>query len=163
MKKTIAAVLLSVALVGLLTPSAHAISAYGIWWMPDSSDDDGWGVGIKDKRHFTPLVAIDGRLSYVSFSTPDASMFPVEATAMITLGLWYGGIGAGYYITTGDIDSEFGWYALLGLELGLGPASVFGEVKWQDLKPDLDVPGGGDADLDALVLHVGATFSRPLK
>jgi hypothetical protein len=161
MKRTLAAALFVFVLVTTLAPDAHAIGAYGIWWMPDDSDDDGFGLGIKDRRNLTPMLAVDGRVSYVWFSTPDASLIPVEATGLVSLGVWYGGAGVGYYFATGDLEDEFGWYALLGLEFGVGPVSVFGEVKWQDLKPDLD--GGGTANLDSIVIHVGATLAKLLK
>lgn len=160
MKRFLVTSLFFVALLGIAAPSAHALGVYGIWWMPDDSDDDGYGIGIKDKRSFTPLLAVDGRVSYVSFSEPDAGLIPLEMTGMVSLGVWYAGVGAGYYFVTGDnaVKDTFGYYFLAGLELGLGGTSVFGEVKWQALTPEIDIPNGGDVNLDALVIHAGATF-----
>lgn len=160
MKKIVIAMLIAAVGVGMSTPNAHALGLYGIWWMPDKSDDDGWGVGVKDVKHFTPLLALDGRVSYVNFSSPDAGIIPLEMTGMVSLGVWYGGVGIGYYFMTGDADlkSTVGYYALVGLELGLGGTSVFGEVKWQSLEPDIDVSNAGSVNLDALVIHVGATL-----
>jgi hypothetical protein len=158
MKKIVIAILIAAACVGVSTPNAHAIGLYGIWWMPDKSDDDGWGGGIKDTKHFTPLLALDGRVSYVSF--PDAGIIPLEMTGMVSLGVWYGGFGVGYYFMTGDAELKdtFGYYFLAGLELGLGGTSVFGEIKWQSLQPEIDLPSGGDVNFDALAIHVGATL-----
>lgn len=165
MKKLLAVSLVFVALFALAAPSAHAVGVYGIWWMPDDSDDDGWGAGIKDVRQFTPLLSLDGRVSYVSFSTPDAAIVPLEVTALAHLAMWYGGIGVGYYFFTGDapLEDSFGWYLMLGLEIGLGKWGVFGEVKWQALDPDLDLPAGGSTNFDSLVIHAGANFGIPLK
>ncbi len=160
MKRIVFAMLIAAAFVGMSTPNAHALGIYGIWWMPDKSDDDGWGAGVKDVKHFSPLLAIDGRVSYVNFSSPDAGVVPLEMTALVSLGVWYGGIGAGYYFMTGDaaLDNTFGYYFLAGLELGLGGTNIFGEVKWQKLSPDFDLPGGGSADFDALVIHAGVSI-----
>jgi hypothetical protein len=165
MKRLLVVSMFFVALIGLAAPSAHAVGVYGIWWMPDNSDDDGWGAGIKDTRQFTPLLSLDGRVSYVSFSTPDAGIIPLEATALVHLAMWYGGIGVGYYFFTGDaaIEDSFGWYLMLGLEIALGGTGVFGEVKWQALEPDLDIPSGGSADFESVAIHVGASFGIPLK
>ncbi len=165
MRRIIVASLFFVALLGFAAPSAHAVGVYGIWWMPDDSDDDGWGVGIKDVRQFTPLLSLDGRVSYVAFDTPDAGIIPLEVTALAHLAMWYGGIGAGYYFFTGDapLEDSFGWYLMLGLEIALGSTGVFGEVKWQALSPDLDIPSGGDTNFDSVAIHVGATFGIPLK
>ncbi len=165
MKKTIIAALFFVALVGMTAPSAHALGVYGIWWMPDDTDDDGWGVGIKDSKSFSPLLSLDGRVSYVDFSTPDSAVIPLEATLLAHLAMWYGGIGVGYYFFTGDapIEDSFGWYLMLGLEIALGGTGIFGEVKWQALDPDLDLPSGGSTNFDSIVIHAGASFGLPLK
>jgi hypothetical protein len=138
-------------------PSARAFDVYGIWWMPDKSDDDGFGLGLKDERSLTPLFAIDARVSYVNFSTPDIGVFPIEATGLVNLGLWHVGVGMGFYFFNGDyaVKDGFGWYALVGLEIGLGRLSALGEVKWQQLEPDLD-GAPGTANLDALAIHLGA-------
>ena len=165
MKKILACAFVAMLCVAWAAPSAHALGVYGIWWMPNDSDDDGWGIGIKDTRKFTPLLSVDGRLGWVSFSTPDADIIPLEATALVHLAMWYGGLGAGYYFFTGDapIDDSWGWYALLGLEIALGKTGVFGEVKWQFLDPDIGAGSGLSADFDSVVIHAGATFGIPLR
>jgi hypothetical protein len=147
--------------IGALAPAAHAADVYGIWWMPDDSDDDGWGVGLREKRPLSPLLSYDLRTSWVSFSTPDANMFPLEGTVMARLGMLYVGAGGGYYIVTGDngIENDIGWYFLAGVELLPGPMQIFGEVKWQNLSPDVE--GGGSVNLDALVIHAGVSVNMP--
>jgi hypothetical protein len=107
MKKMLAAALVALTFVGFFTPSAsHALGVYGIWWMPDDSDEDGYGVGLK------------------------------------------------------NLDNAFGWYVLLGAEIAVRKWGIFGEIKWQSLDPDLDLPSGGSANLDALAIHIGATVDR---
>jgi hypothetical protein len=162
MKKLLFVMLIAMACLGASTQDANAVGVYGIWWMPDDSDDDGWGIGIKDRKNFTPLVAIDMRISYVGFSSAD--IIPIEATGLVKLGMLYGGVGVGYYIFTGDNDlsSTIGWYLMAGIELLPGPVQVFGEVKWQSLQPDLDIPAGGDVNLDAIVLHAGVAMGKVL-
>jgi hypothetical protein len=162
MKKTLIAVLVALTFVGVLTPSAHALGVYGIWWMPDDSDEDGYGIGLKNQRNFTRLLALDARLSYINFSDPDASVVPIELTGLVHLGLVYGGVGLGYYFFSGDapLNNAFGWYVLLGAEIAVRKWGIFGEIKWQSLDPDLDLPSGGSANLDAFAIHIGATVDR---
>jgi hypothetical protein len=127
--------------------------------MPDKGDDDGWGIGIKKEKNFTPLFSLDGRLSYTSF--PNLEIWSPEITALAHLGMFYGGVGAGYYFFTGDVElkDELSSYLLAGVGFGLGGLGVFGELKWQFLQPDFDNSLGGNANLDGLVLHAGATFN----
>ncbi len=158
MKRILVGALVLAALVGLAAPNAHAVGIYGIWWMPDDVDDDGYGIGIKDKKNFTSLVSMDVRVSYIF--NDEADIFPIEATGLVKLGMLYGGLGVGYYIFTGDnnLNSAIGWYFLGGIEIAPGPISFFGEVKWQSLDPEID--GNGSVNLDALVIHAGVNLNR---
>lgn len=161
MRKVIVLLVVALSFIGVATKDAGAIGVYGIWWMPDEGDEDGWGIGLKEKRTLTPLFALDGRVSYVKFSGDlDTAIIPLELTACLKLGMIYAGIGGGYYIFTGDAELEntFGYYALLGIEVLPGPVTVFGELKWQFLEPEFDTTFGGDADLESIVIHAGVTF-----
>jgi hypothetical protein len=160
MKRTVIASLVALALVGSLTPSAHALSAYAIWWSPDKVDDDGFGIGMRHKASFTPLIGIDARISYVSFSDADTGIIPLEATGFLKFGMLYGGVGLGYYFFTGDsaLEDAFGWYVLGGVDIGIGALSVFGELKWQMLEPDSELPGGSPISFDTLGVHLGVNF-----
>ena len=161
MKKLTVLLVLALSLLGTAARDANAIGVYGIWWMPreDSVDADGWGIGLKEKRSLTPLFAIDGRISYITFSDLDTNIIPIEFTGTIRLGMLYAGIGAGYYFLTGDsnLEDSLNWYALAGIEVLPGPISFFGEIKWQFLEPDFEA-GGGSADLESLALHLGANI-----
>ena len=163
-KKVLVVAVIVAALLGLAAPGAYALGVYGIWWMPEDNNDDGWGVGIKDTRPVRRMFAIDTRLSYVSLSNPDAGIIPIEGTGLVRLGMLYGGIGAGYYFFIGDNDlkSDFGWYFLAGITMLTGRTQIFGEVKWQSLLSDLDVVGGGSLNLDALAIHAGVSMG-PLR
>ena len=161
MKKLTVLLVLAFSLLGTVAHDANAIGVYGIWWMPreDSVDEDGWGIGLKEKRGLSPLFAIDGRISYITFPDADTNIIPIEFTGTVRLGMLYAGIGAGYYFLTGDsgLEDSMNWYALAGIEVLPGPMSFFGEVKWQFLEPDLE-EGSGSVDLESLVLHLGANI-----
>lgn len=159
-KKALVVALVLTALLGLAAPGAHAVNIYGIWWMPDESDDDGWGVGIKEQRPINRVLSIDTRASYVSLSSSDAWLIPIESTLLLKMGTLYGGVGAGYYFVNGDnrLKNEFGWYWLAGITMLPGPTQIFGEVKWQNLTADIDQPSGGSVDFDAFAIHAGVTM-----
>ena len=124
-----------VAVLGLsaLAPSAQAMGVMASWWNMDKANDDGFGFGIVNRFNITPLFAFDTRASWIKFKDADTDIFPIEATAMVNIALVYGGVGVGYYIfnTSGSVslDNDFGWYALAGAHLGVGPVGVFGDAK----------------------------------
>jgi hypothetical protein len=155
--KNIGKGLLAAALIiAIAAPAANALGAYATWWNT-SGGDNGFGIGLRHRTPITPLFAIDARAAWVKFSDADFDMFPLEATGLVTLGLFYGGVGAGYYFFSGDtkIKSDFGWHILAGGELGVGPVGVFGEARWGMLSPKLDIPGEPEVDLDQLSLSAG--------
>jgi len=159
-----------VAVLGLsaLAPSAQAMGVMASWWNMDKANDDGFGFGIVNRFNITPLFAFDTRASWIKFKDADTDIFPIEATAMVNIALVYGGVGVGYYIfnTSGSVslDNDFGWYALAGAHLGVGPVGVFGELKWTSLSADIkgvdpsikDVPTSLDAD--GIGFNVGVMF-----
>ena len=161
-----------VAMLGLaaITPSAHAIGVMASWWNIDEANEDGFGLGLRSKTQIIPLVAIDTRVSWIKFSDADLQVFPIEATGILSLGMAYAGIGAGYYIfdaDQGDLDNNFGWYLVGGIELGLSKFGVFGEIKWtqlsadyKDVDPNLqDVPTSLEAD--GIGFNVGVMLGVP--
>jgi len=159
MKKLLAILACSLALVAVMAPAGHAIGAYGIWWHPDEGDSDGYGAGVRLNKSFTPLIMYDLRVSYVNFTDTDFYTIPLEATVMAKLGMLYGGLGYGYYVMGGDanLENDFGWYFLAGIQLALGGNGVFGEVKWQDLETDVE-GSNASADIGGVVFHVGMTL-----
>ncbi|MCK4775728.1 MAG: hypothetical protein KAT30_13105, partial [Candidatus Krumholzibacteria bacterium] len=89
----------------------------------------------------------------LSFSdeSADLNLYPLEATALAKLGMFYGGVGAGYYIFEGkdvDLDNAAGGYILAGIQIALGGLGAFGELKytWVESKVDdvtVDASGVG--------------------
>lgn len=159
MKKLVCCLFIAALSATMIAPSAHALGAYGIWYMPDKGNDDGFGIGLKKEKSFTPLFSLDGRFSYTSF--PDAEIWSAEVSALAHLAMFYGGVGGGYYFFSGDVQLKdaFSTYLLAGAGFGLGGIGVFGELKYQFLEPDLDNSFGGSANLDGIVLHAGAVFN----
>jgi len=139
-----------------LAPDAHAQGVYAAWWNPRHSDVNGYGGGIRFTGSFTPVLGSDLRVSYINFSDIDASTIPVEGTVFAKLGNMYAGIGYGYYFFSGDanIDDDWGWYLLGGINIIPAPVKVFGEFKWQMLDP------GNGGDLDSYAFHLGVMLGR---
>ena len=132
---------------------AHAVGAFGSWWQMDENSADGFGFGLRHKITFTPLLGIEGRASWISFSDvfpvsipnpPEdngADVIPLEAMGVVSLGLFYGGVGVGYYMfdaETTSLSDEVGWFGLLGVELGLGPVKAFADVKWTQVETNVE-------------------------
>lgn len=158
--------------LGAIAPSAHAIGVMASWWNIDDANDDGFGLGLRSKTQIVPMFAFDTRASWIKFSDADLQVFPIEATGLLKLGMLYAGIGAGYYIfdaDQGDLDNNFGWYLVGGIDIGVGSFGVFGEVKWtklstdiKDVDPDLgDVPT--ELDADGIGFNLGVMFGIPGK
>jgi hypothetical protein len=120
----------------------------------DENSADGYGFGLRHKIGFTPLFGIEGRASWISFSDVfphsggvnppsenGADVIPLEVMGVVSLGLFYGGVGVGYYIfdaETVQLSNEVGWFGLVGVELGLGPVKVFTDLKWTQVESDVE-------------------------
>ena len=157
MKRLCIVVLLAVVGLGVSSPRVEALGVFASWWNLDEKNEDGFGFGVRQKTSFTPLLGIDTRASYVNFGDSDVTVFPLELSGQVSLGLFYGGLGLGYYIFDADgadLDNNFGWFLLGGIEIALAKVGVFGEIKWTQLEtdfenidPDLgDVPSSLNAD-----------------
>jgi hypothetical protein len=122
--------------------SAHAFGVMASWWQMDESSQDGFGFGLRERIQIVPLIGIDTRASWLNFSDQnDLNVFPLEAAGVVTLGLFYGGIGFGYYIFDAEdveLDNAFGWFVLAGVDVGLGGFGVFGDIQWRDLSADVE-------------------------
>jgi hypothetical protein len=141
MKRICIIALLAVVALGAASPNAQALGVFASWWNMDEANEDGFGFGVRQKVSFTPLLAVDTRASWVSFSDADLNVFPLEASGLVSLGLFYGGIGLGYYIFDsdgGDLENNFGWFLVGGIEIALAKVGVFGEVKWTQLETDFE-------------------------
>jgi opacity protein-like surface antigen len=167
MKRLLMVVLVAAVALGAASPNAHAVGVMASWWKLDDADEDGFGFGLRQKTSFTPLFAIDTRASWIGFSDSDLNMFPLEAAGEVSLGLFYGGIGLGYYIFDADnvdLDNNFGWFLVGGIEVALAKVGVFGEIKWTQLETDFndvdpnldDVPTSLNAD--GIGFNLGVTL-----
>jgi len=139
MKRICIIALLAMVALGTSTPRAHALGVMASWWNMDEANEDGFGFGVRQKTSFTPLLAIDTRASWVAVDR--LNVFPLEASGLVSLGLFYGGVGLGYYIfdaDTGDPDNNFGWFLVGGIEISLAKVGVFGEIKWTQLETDFN-------------------------
>jgi len=160
--------LVALALVGAAAPSARAVGLYASWWNIDQSNDDGFGFGLRQPVPITKLIAINTDATWVKFGDSDTNVFPLEVSGVAKLGLFYGGLGVGYYIfdaSEGDVDNNFGWFAVGGIEVALHKTGIFGEFKYRKLSADIkDVkPGSGfptSVDADGMGFDVGVILGR---
>jgi len=147
MRKLLALIVV-LAVVTSMAGEAKCLGIFGSYWNGEDIDN-GYGLGVKHKFQIIPIFAIDARASWLSFSDDpvDLNMYPLEATALAKLGMFYGGVGAGYYIFDGkdvDLDNAAGGFILAGIEIALGGLGVFGELKYTWVESKV-----GDATVDA--------------
>jgi hypothetical protein len=172
MKRVCVAALVALLGIAVVTPSAHAVGVMASWWQIDEENQDGFGGGLCSRVMFAPMIGMDTRASWISFSGADMNVFPIEATGILKLGMLYGGIGVGYYVfdaDEADLDNNFGWYLVAGIDVGVGKFGVFGELKWTQLSTDIE---GVDPDLDdvptsleadGIGFNVGLNFGIPTR
>jgi len=141
-----------------LASPANAIGIFGQW--QDSDGESGYGLGLKHEFSIIPIISIEARASWLRYSddVADLDMFPLEAFGKAKLGMFYGGIGLGYYIMSGDFapDSSLGGFAALGIEFGLGGIGAFGEIRYLYLEPDYE--SGVSVDMSGIGANLGVTL-----
>ena len=123
---------------GSVTP-AKAVNIFAQW--QDTKDlDSGFGLGVGHKFQIIPIVSVEGRISYLRFdkNSVGLNMFPFEALGRAKLGLFYGGVGLGYYFFSGDFkpDNSFGGFIAGGIEFTLFGLGAYGELRYLLLEPD---------------------------
>jgi hypothetical protein len=141
-KRICLAALAALFALGAATTGAHANQGvFGTWWNAKDPGDHGLGFGFRSKVQVAPLFSFDTRVSWIKFKSDDISVYPIEATGMLKLGMIYLGAGGGYYVfdaKKADLDNNFGWYALGGIDISAGPVGVFGEAKWNSLSTHIN-------------------------
>jgi opacity protein-like surface antigen len=162
-------VVLGVVLLGTVVASANGLGVLGSYW--DTADaDSGWGIGAKYQLDAAPSICVELRGSYFpDFGDSDdessLDIIPVEADAIYKLPIAdrltsYVGGGVGYYMfeldsdndgVKVDVDDEFGWFALAGVEFILTEQlALFAEGKYTWLDVTAKASGDGvDASEDA--------------
>lgn len=178
MKKVMVVVLL----VLLAVSSAHAgIGAFVTWW--DSKDYDTlYGVGGRIGMEVFSGIGIEGRVAYL---TADDDHIDLDVVPFEALVRWrwqvseaispYIGAGVGYYLKnmdwkgSHDLDvrikdhSCVGYFALAGLEVEVGPVSIFGEAKYSLVDEDDELTWRGTDvkekySLDGFSVNLGLKF-----
>jgi hypothetical protein len=142
--------------LAVINAPAGAIGVFGQW---QDSDDygSGYGLGLKKKYQIIPVIAAEARVSWLNYGTEGQrqgfDMFPLEAVGRARIAFLYGGLGVGYYLTTGGSspDSSFGTFLFGGTEFTLFGLGAFAELRYLHLEP------GGDraANLNGLGASVG--------
>ena len=149
MKRWTLLIAVVVVLAGAAT-QAHAIGLFGAW--QNAKDlDSGFGVGLTAPVGLG-LIRIDPRASWYSYGDTDVNVFPLDCAAELDLGIFYGGLGASYYIVDSGLSDRWGFYALAGVKLKLSKITLFGDLIWRgsDTLDSIDFSGGG--------LNVGIIF-----
>jgi hypothetical protein len=140
--------------------SAHAIGAF-LQWQDAGDMDSGFGFGLKKKFQIIPIVAVEARASWLHYDQsgryPDLDMFPLEAVGRAKLAFFYGGLGVGYFINTGDDSpkNSLGWSIVVGGEFTLFGLGAFAEGRYLFLEPDEKDSIGGSRDMGGLGANVG--------
>jgi hypothetical protein len=135
---------------GMLVISATPASALGVFshWQDSEDMSSGFGFGLKHKFQIVPIVAIEARGAWINYGSegrwPDLDMFPLEIAGRAKFGLFYGGLGTGYYLFSGDFksDDEVGGFIFTGAEFTLLGLGAFAELRYLTLEP------GGDYGRD---------------
>ena len=133
MSRLLVALLVAIPFLLLAPMEAQGgIGVFGTWWNGEDVDD-GFGLGAKFDIKLIPLIGIDLRGSYVSFSDADMSVVPLEAVGALNLGVIYGGVSVGYYIWSAkdvSADDGVGGSVFAGLKLKLFGIGPFGELRY---------------------------------
>ena len=157
-------VMVAVAIVVSLAPQAHSIGAFLSYWN-GADTDNGYGVGLKHQIKIIPLISGEVRASWLSFSDDDPGMnvYPLEGLAKVNLGMFYAGLGAGYYIFSGsdDVkwDNAWGIFGVGGLEITVAKIGVFGELKYTWVETKITEPISKDVDGSGVGLNAGVVFN----
>lgn len=160
-------VVLGVVLLGAVVASANGLGVFGTYWKVEDGGDDGFGAGAKLQFEVMPNICLEARGSYFPEFGDDSGdelkidIIPAEADAIIKFPIAeqfapYVGGGAGYYMFNIEnniegvdvtMDDEFGFFALAGLEIGLGEKVVlFAEGKYTWVEATVKATGGGMSD-----------------
>lgn len=154
---------LTLILASAFAMPAHAIGIFGQW--QDSNDaDSGYGLGLKHEFGIIPLIGIEARASWLNYSLADSdesmNIYPLEAFGKVKIAMFYGGLGLGYYIMSGDYAPEntVGGFAAVGIDISLLGLGFFGEVRYLVLEPEFDNDIGGSVDMGGVGANIGVTL-----
>jgi hypothetical protein len=152
-----------------LASATHAAQGiFGTWWNPKDTESNGYGLGFRSQVRVNPYISFDTRASFVKFKDDDLNVIPLEATVMMKLGMVYAGAGGGYYFFDSnknvDLDNNWGWYALAGIDVPVWRVGLFGEAKWLELSTDGHFTSGAESGTttnlkaNGLGINIGVMF-----
>ncbi len=147
--------LVALAILALGAFAASASSGVGVFgtYLDAKDPGPGFGGGLKFKADLAEILAVEVRASCITEFDEDDSddglyLIPLEAGLLLSIPLGeevpltlYGGGGGGYAIIPEcddvDLDDEFCFYGVGGVEIGLGEsASLFVEAQYRFLEVD---------------------------
>ncbi len=167
--------------IGFVTQAAlgAGLGVFGSYWDPKDADSE-IGFGARLSIPLGPDVSLDLRGRYFEFEESSnggkatLEVIPIEAALIFQLAYQgpvypYVGGGGGYYLfdlewegpegrVNPNVDDEFGWFVLGGLQLPLADnISLFGEAKYMWLKIEriAGFETTGDNRLDGFGANVG--------
>ena len=165
--------LIGLALIALLavvtggcgsTGSGTELGFFGTY-LEGSDFGEGYGGGVKLELNPIDMISIDGRVSYIEFDR-DVEAVPLEVAGLLNLPLFwehfvpYAGVGVGYYFLDHDdvdLDDEWGYFPLLGVEVGFQKFSLMAEARYILLETDVDDGiDSGKVDMEGLGINLGA-------
>jgi hypothetical protein len=159
--------LLVVFTIGLLAAHSGPATALSPFLQVQNATDmdTGYGIGLKRKFQIIPILAAEARASWYytdgGEQWMDLNTFPLELVGRLSFGFLYGGIGAGYYIFSGDDfkpENSLGGFIFAGAEFGLFGLGAFAEIRWLQLEPDEVESLGGSRDLSGVGGNIGVTL-----
>jgi hypothetical protein len=157
MKKLLTVVVAAV-IVMSFSVQAHSFEAFLSYWNGEDTDN-GYGLGVGHQIKIIPIVFADVRASWLSFGDADMNVYPLEGLVGAKLGIFYLGVGPGYYIFSGkdvSVDNAWGAFGVGGINFTIAKIGAFGELKytWVETKIEdtIDVDGSG------IGVNVGVVF-----
>jgi hypothetical protein len=140
--RTLCIALALIVAAAALSP-AGAVGLFAQW--QDSKDgDSGFGLGVSQNFSIVPVFSLEPRISWIRYSADEGDgnldMFPLELFGRAKFGMFYGGVGLGYYIMSGDHapDNSLGGFAALGIEFSLASLGAFAEARYLYLEPEYE-------------------------
>ena len=148
----------------------------GISKSPDADANVIFGAALRFK--LLPAFGLETSINYRQEEFAGDALtvrsWPIQVTGMLyPLPVAYAAMGAGWYMTTFDVDgglnsilddetnSEFGWHFGGGIELPLGStAKLVGDLRYVFLDYNFDaVPGSNEIDDDFYMATAGLLFN----
>lgn len=156
MKRLLVAVAVCL-MIPVFAAPAQAIGPFIGYWDSENAGD-GFGLGVRRTVFSAAVISIEPRLSYYRLEETSLNLIPVEAAAIASLSLFYGGVGGGWYIINNNIKDQLGFFALAGLQLKLVGFGPFAEVKYTDVTSEFNDAPEIKVDMSGFSVNVGVNI-----